>query len=95
MLHKINVHSCSIASFYNPMYCSPPGFSVHGLLQARIPEQVAFLPPGDLPNPGIEPVSPAFTERFFITAPPGKPTNLLMPSNIQSLLKFPTVGIRR
>ena len=35
-----------------------------------------FLPPGDLPNPGIEPLSPVSLElagRFFTTEPPGKP----------------------
>ena len=35
-----------------------------------------FPPPGDLPNPGIEPVSlvsPALAGRFLTTAPPGKP----------------------
>ena len=34
------------------------------------------LPPGDLPDPGIEPeslVSPALAVGFFTTAPPGKP----------------------
>ena len=33
-----------------------------------------FPPPGDLPDPGIEPaspVSPALTGRFFTTEPPG------------------------
>ena len=33
-------------------------------------------PPGDLPNPGIEPValmSPALKGRFFTSPPPGKP----------------------
>ena len=29
-------------SFCNPMDCSPPGSSVHGILQARIPECVAI-----------------------------------------------------
>ena len=29
-----------------------------GILQARILEVVAILPPGDLPDPGIEPMSP-------------------------------------
>ena len=29
-----------------------------------------FLSTGDLPNPGIEPMSPAFTCKFFITVPP-------------------------
>ena len=32
-----------------------------------------FLPPGDLPDPGIEPVSPALAGRFFTIVPPGKP----------------------
>ena len=30
---------------------------------------------GDLPDPGIEPSSPAFAGRLFTTEPPGKPTN--------------------
>ena len=31
-----------------------------------------FLSPGDLPDPGIEPVSPALAGRFCITETPGK-----------------------
>ena len=34
-----------------------------------------FPSPGDLPNPGIEPASPALAGRFFTTEPPGKPFN--------------------
>ena len=29
--------------------------------------------PGDLPHPGIEPLSPALTGGFFTIAPPGNP----------------------
>ena len=46
----------------------PPGFSVHGILQARILEWIAM---GDLPNPGIKPeflMSPAFAGGFFTTS---------------------------
>ena len=43
----------------NPMDCSPPGSSVHGILQARILEWLSCSPVGDLPDPGIEPTSPA------------------------------------
>jgi len=32
-----------------------------------------FSSPGDLPHPGIEPVSPALAGGFFTTEPPGKP----------------------
>ena len=38
---------------------SLPGSSVNGISQARILEWVAFPSPGDLPDPGIESVSPA------------------------------------
>ena len=32
-----------------------------------------FLSPGDLPDPGIEPASPALAGGVFTTEPPGKP----------------------
>ena len=32
-----------------------------------------FPSPGDLPYPGIEPMSPVLAGRFFTTEPPGKP----------------------
>ena len=32
-----------------------------------------FPSPGDLPDPGIEPTSPAVAGKFFTTEPPGKP----------------------
>ena len=43
----------------DPMDCSLPGSFVHGILQARILGWVSISSPGDLPNPGIEPRSPA------------------------------------
>ena len=46
----------------DPIDCSPPGSSVHGILQARILEWVAVPSPRGSPDPGIEPeslVSPA------------------------------------
>ena len=53
------------------MDCSPPGFSVHEIFQARILEWVAF--PGDLPNPGIEPRFPALQADSLPTELQGKP----------------------
>ena len=44
----------------DPMDSSLSGFSVHGILQARILEWVAISFSGDLPDPGIEAGSPAF-----------------------------------
>ena len=54
----------------DPLDCSPPGSSAHGILQARILEWVPCPPPGDLPNTGTEPtllISPALAGGFFTT----------------------------
>ena len=50
----------SCPTLCNPMDCSPPGSSVHGILQARTLEWVAISSSKDLPDPGIEPTFPAF-----------------------------------
>ena len=55
-MHAQLLQSCS--ALCDPMDCSPPGSSVHGVLQERVLEWVAVPPPGDLPDPGLEPVSP-------------------------------------
>ena len=39
----------------DPMDCSPPGSSVHGILQARILDGLPLPSPGDLPDTEIEP----------------------------------------
>ena len=41
----------------NPIDCSPPGSTVHGILQAKYWSRLPCPSPGGLPNPGIEPVS--------------------------------------
>ena len=49
---------------------SPSRSSVHGILQGRILECYLCPPPGDLPDPGTEPISPGSTAlagRFFTT----------------------------
>ena len=42
------MHACILrhVQLCHPVDCSPPGSSVHGILQARIPEWVAILTPG-------------------------------------------------
>ena len=43
----------------NPMDCSLPGSSVHGILQARVLEGVAMPSSKGFLDPGIKPASPA------------------------------------
>jgi len=45
---------------------------VHGILQARILERVPFSSLGDLPDPGIDPESPAQQAVSLLSEPPGK-----------------------
>ena len=49
----------SCPTLCDPIVCSPPGSSDGGILQARILEWVAIPFFRDLPDPGIEPRSPA------------------------------------
>ena len=42
----------------DPMDCSPPGFSIHGISQARTLDWLAIPSPKDLPDLGIKPASP-------------------------------------
>ena len=47
-----------------------------GFFQARMLEWVAISSSGDLPDPGIEPVSPALAGRFSVIEPPGRPPRI-------------------
>ena len=49
----------SCLTLCDSMDYSPPGSSVHGILQTRYWRGLPCPPPRDLPNPGIEPRSPA------------------------------------
>ena len=52
----------------DPRDCSLPGSSVHGISQARILESL-----GNLPNPGIEPSSPAWQVDSLLLTHLGSP----------------------
>ena len=73
------VQSCP--TLLDPVDCSPPDSSVHGIFQARVPEWVAlsfsrglpFPSSGDFPNPEIKPKSPTLQADALLSEPPGKP----------------------
>ena len=71
-LVKWKSRSVESDSFATP--CCPPGSSVCGNFQTRILKWVAFPSPGDLPEPRIEPRSPALQADSLPPAPPGKPS---------------------
>ena len=67
----------SCPTLRDPINCSPPGSSVHGIFQARILEWLSFPSPGDLPNAGIESRSPALHADSLPTELWGKPSPFL------------------
>ena len=80
----------SCPTLCNPVDCSLPGFSVHGILQARILEWVTISFSRDLPDPGIEPGSLSLEVDALTSEPPKKPIYLLLAwyFNIFSIWKF-------
>ena len=76
-MYANSLQSCQ--ALCNPMNCSPPGSSVHGIVRARILEWVAMPSSRDLPDPGIEPTTPAapaVQADSSTTEPLGKPQGL-------------------
>ena len=59
-------------TLWDPMDCSLPGSPIYGILQARILEWSPCPPPGNLPNPGVEPRSPTLQVDSLLSEPPGK-----------------------
>ena len=70
-MKELVVQSCR--TLCDPMDYSPPGFTVHGILQARILRLIAFPSPGGLPDPGMEAESPALQADSLLCEPLGKP----------------------
>ena len=63
----------SCPTLFDSLDYSPPGSSVHEILQARILEWVAISSPGDLFDPGMEPGRPTFKAESLASELPQKP----------------------
>ena len=64
----------------DPMECSPPGSSVHGILQARVLEWVAMPSSRESSRPRDPTCISCIAGGFFTAEPPGKPTGENIPS---------------
>ena len=74
-LSELCVYAQSCLALCNFMNSSLPGFSVHGIFQARKLEWIAISYSREFSQSGIEPtsiVSPALAGGFFTMEPPGK-----------------------
>ena len=73
-----------------PTPCDPMDL-VHGILQARILEWVAFPFSGDFPNPGIEPRSPTLQADSLPAELPGKLNFNQITTGKQSFINYSSV----
>ena len=75
LTHRWSEVAQSCPTLCDPVDCSPPGSSVHGILQARILEWVALSFSRGSSWQGIKPRSPALQADALTCEPPGKPTS--------------------
>ena len=68
----------SCPTLCRPMHCSPSGSSVHGILRQEYWSGLPSPPPGDLPNPGIEPRSPTLQADSLPSELPGQPHKYIL-----------------
>ena len=61
----------SCLTLCDPMDSSPPGSGFMGFSRQEYWSGLSFPSPGDLPNPGIEPRSPALQADALTSEPPG------------------------
>ena len=100
ILHFLDFDSCACVcakllqlcpTLCNPMNCSPPGFSVYGISQARILQRGAMPSSRGSSEPRdrtLQRMSPALTSRFFIHWAPGNPLDSCISSNMINFKKF-------
>ena len=62
-----------VSTLWNPMDCSLPDSSVHGVSKVGILKWVAIPFSGGIPDPGMAPRSPALQAVSSQTEPPRKP----------------------
>ena len=68
---------CCVQLFCDPMDCSVPGFSGHGISQEEYWSELPFPSLGDLSDPGIEPVSPALQADSLLLSHQGSPVGVI------------------
>ena len=69
LIHYMCAQSC-------PTLCDAMAPLSMGFLRQEYWSGLPLPPSGDLPDPGIKPMSPALADRFFSIEPPGKPNHL-------------------
>ena len=71
-LHSESVKYSVMSDSLQPLECSPPDASVHGVLQQELWGGLPFPSPENLPDTGVKPPSPALQVNSLQSEPLGK-----------------------
>ena len=82
-----------VSLFATPRTAAFQGSLSMGFFRQEYWSGLPFPSPGDLPDPGIEPMSPALAGGFFTTEPPGKPAYIYIYTNIQYNYMYIGAGV--
>ena len=85
----------SSRTLHDPMDCSLPGCSVHGISQARIVEWVAIFFSRESSWPRNQTHVSCLAGGFFTTEPPGKPSTIKSWTNIKKRGRIKCTGTCR
>ena len=87
--HFVVAQSLShVQLFCDPVDCSPPGSSVHGISQARILEWIAIFSPRASSPPRDQTCLSCLAGGFLTTEPPRKPFGVCISSLLQSTVSL-------
>ena len=94
VVNRLYTHPCvrakllqSCLTLCNPKDYSPPGSSVHGLSRQEYWSGLPCPPPGDLPDPGIEPRAPALQVDTLPLSHQGSPNTYVKQCKFHVLMK--------
>ena len=74
----MHAQSLQLPTLCNPIDCSPPGSSVHGLPRPVYYSELPFPSPGVLPNPGMKPMSLALQADSLMLNYQGSPNHTVL-----------------
>ena len=90
---KTMLFTQSCLTLCDPMNYSPAGSSIFGFPRQEYWSGLPFPSPGDLPDRGIEPGSPALQADSVLSEPPGKPSKDRVKNNHHTWLRTLTCSI--
>ena len=94
----IQLDACSVTqscpTLCDPLDCSLPGSSLHGIFRQEYQSRLPFPPPGHHPDPGIKPMSSALQVDSLPTEPSRKAFSVTTSGNLNQMISIFSVQVK-